>query len=44
VRLGRRGAAGGGPARVRDGVRLHRPRGLRAVGDLARRVVQPPRP
>ena len=36
--------AGRGAARLRGGLRLQGPRGLRAVGDLAGRVVQPPRP
>ena len=36
--------AGRGAARLRGGVRLHDPRGLRAVGDLAGRLVQPPGP
>jgi acyl-CoA synthetase (AMP-forming)/AMP-acid ligase II len=44
VRLGRRGDARRGPARLRGAVRLHHPQGLRPVGDLARRVVQPSRP
>ena len=44
VRLRRRGAAGRGAARVRGGVRDGDPRGLRAVGDLAGRHVQPQRP
>ena len=39
--VGRRAAAGRGAARLREGVRLRRPRGVRAVGDLAGRVVQP---
>ena len=43
VRLRRRRAAGRDPARLRAGVRLHRAGGLRAVRDLADRVVQPPR-
>ena len=37
VRLGRRGDAGRGAASLRAPVRVHDPRGLRAVGDLARR-------
>ena len=44
VRLRRRRAAGGDPARVRGEVRLHDPRGLRPVGDLPGRLVQPPGP
>ena len=44
VRFGRRGAAGGGAARLRGGLRLRHPRGLRAVGDVAGGLVQPPRP
>ena len=41
VRLGRRGDAGRGAASLRAPVRVHDPRGLRPVGDLAGRVVQP---
>ena len=44
VRVRRSGAAGRGAARVRGGVRVRDPRGLRAVGDLAGRVLQPSRP
>ena len=40
----RRGDAGRGDARVRGEVRLHDPRGLRPVRDLAGRLLQPPRP
>ena len=43
VRLRRRGDAGRADARLRGGVRLQGPRGLRPVGDLAGRLVQPPR-
>ena len=43
-RLRRRLAAGRGAARRRGGVRVQAPRGLRAVGDLAGRLVQPPGP
>ncbi len=39
----RRGHAGRGDARLRGEVRLHDPRGLRPVRDLAGGVVQPPR-
>ena len=42
VRVRRGRASGPGPARVRGGVRLPDPGGLRAVGDLAGRLVQPP--
>ena len=41
VCLGRRGPAGRGDALVRGDVRVRRPRGLRAVRDLAGRHVQP---
>ena len=44
VRLRRRGDAGGAHACVREAVRLPGPRGLRPVGDLTGRLVQPPRP
>ena len=44
VRLRWGGAAGGGAARLRGGLRLHHPRGIRAVGDLAGGLVQPPGP
>ncbi len=44
LRVGRRGAAGRGAARFRCRLRLQGPGGLRVVGDLAGRVVQPPRP
>ena len=44
LRLGRLGDAGRGDARIRGGVRLQGPRGLRSVGDLAGGVVQPSRP
>ena len=44
LRLRRRLAAGGDPARVRGEVRLHDPGGLRAFRDLPGRVVQPPGP
>ena len=44
VRLRRRRDAGGDHARLRAEVRLPDPRGLRPLGDLAGRVVQPPRP
>ena len=40
VRLRRRGDAGRGAPRIRAEVRVHRARGLRAVGDLSRRRVQ----
>ena len=42
VRLRRRGDARRDPARVREDVRLHDPRGVRAVRDLAGGLVQPP--
>ena len=44
LRVGRCVDARRGHARLRGGVRLQDPRGLRPVGDLAGRVVQPPRP
>ena len=44
LHLRRRLAAARNPARVRGEVRLRHPRGLRAVGDLTGRVVQPPGP
>jgi long-chain acyl-CoA synthetase len=44
MRVRRCGHAGGDPSRLRENLRLHHPRGLRPVGDLAGRVVQPPRP
>ena len=44
VRVRRRRAAGRGAARLRGGLRLHHPGGLRAVGDLAGGLVQPSRP
>ena len=44
VRLGRRRDAGGDHARLRGEVRLRDHRGLRAVRDLAGRVVQPSEP
>src|SRR4051812_40274894 len=44
VRVRRRGDAGRAHARLRGAVRLPGPRGLRALGDLAARVVQPTRP
>ena len=44
VRVGRGRAPGRGAAPVRGGVPLPDPGGLRAVGDLAGRVVQPPGP
>ena len=44
LRLGRRGDAGRGPARLRGRVRRQGARGLRAVGDDGDRVLQPPRP
>ena len=37
------GDAGGADARLREGLRLQDPRGLRPVGDLAGGLVQPPR-
>ena len=40
----RRGHAGRADARLRGEVRLHDPRGLRAVRDVAGRLLQPPRP
>ena len=40
----RRLDAGRGPARLRAGLRRDRARGLRALGDLAGRLLQPPRP
>ena len=43
VRQRRLGDAGRGHEELREGVRLHHPRGLRAERDLAGRVVQPPR-
>jgi long-chain acyl-CoA synthetase len=44
VRLRRRGPAGRGAARVRGGVRRPGTGGVRAVRNLAGRLVQPPRP
>ena len=44
LRLGRRGDAGGGAPRVRGGVRLSRPRGLRALGDVSGGHLQPAGP
>ncbi len=44
VRVGRLVAAGRADARVRAGLRLHHPRGLRPLGDLPGRLLQPPRP
>ena len=44
VRVGRRRDAARGDARVRGGVRRAHSRGLRAVGDLAGRVLQPAAP
>ncbi len=43
VRLGRLGDAGRADAHVRGRVRMQDPRGLRSVGELAGRVVQPSR-
>ena len=40
----RRGDAGRADARLRGEVRLHHPRGLRALGDLPGRLLQPPGP
>ncbi len=44
LHLRRRRDAGGDHARIRADLRVHDPGGLRAVGDLTRRVLQPPGP
>ena len=44
LRLGRLGDAGRGDEGLRGGLRRQDPRGLRALGDLAGRLLQPPRP
>ena len=44
VRLRRLGAAGRGPQGLRGRLRLQDPRGLRALGDLAGGLLQPPAP